>query len=143
MPDETLKSKELKTTRRREAILEVLRETQKPMTAEEVYMAVLPQTHMSVSTAYRTLATLTKKEILTKELGQDGKAYFRLNDHRHCHFLRCTGCGEIIPLDGCPIENLEKEWAEKTGYEITGHSLELSGICPKCAAKKDDKPHGK
>ena len=143
MPDETLKAKELKTTRRREAILEVLRTAQKPMTAEAVYMAVLPVMHMSVSTAYRTLATLTEKEILSKELGQDGKAYFQLNDHRHCHFLRCTGCGEIIPLDGCPVEKLEKEWAAKTGYQITGHSLELSGLCPKCAAKRSGKPHAK
>ncbi|MDD3261619.1 MAG: transcriptional repressor [Oscillospiraceae bacterium] len=144
MADEMLKAKELKTTRRREAILAVLRAAQRPMTAEDVYLAVLPNMHMSVSTAYRTLATLSDKEILLKEMGQDGKTYFRLNDHRHCHFLRCTGCGEVIELSGCPIEQLEKEWAEKTGYQITGHSLELSGLCPKCAAKKkDEKPHDK
>ncbi len=139
MPDEALKAKELKTTRRREAILSILRAAQQPMTAEDVYIKVLPQMHMSVSTAYRTLATLTEKQILLRELGQDGKAYFRLNDHRHCHFLRCTSCGETIQLDGCPIEELEKECAKKTGYEITGHSLEISGICPKCAAKKGRK----
>ncbi|ARP50516.1 transcriptional repressor [Ruminococcaceae bacterium CPB6] len=143
MADEMLKAKELKTTCRREAILTVLRTAQKPLTAEEVYLAVLPNMHMSVSTAYRTLATLFEKEIVMKEVGQDGKAYFRLNDHRHCHILRCTGCGEVIELSGCPIEPLEKQWAEKTGYQITGHRLELSGLCPKCAAKKDEKPDDK
>lgn len=136
MPDEALKAKALKTTRRREAILEVLRAAQAPMTAEAVYQAVLPNMHMSVSTAYRTLATLSEKDILQKELAQDGKTYFRLNDHQHRHFLRCTGCGEVIELPGCPIEVLERAWAEKTGYQITGHRLEVSGLCPKCAARR-------
>lgn len=143
MPDETLKSQKLKTTKRREAILEILRASTKPMTTEEIYMQVLREVHMSISTAYRTLATLSDKQILIKELGQDGKTYFRINDHRHRHFLRCVCCGETILLDGCPIEKLEKDWAEKTGYQITGHSLEVSGICPKCAAKGGKKSHAK
>ena len=135
MQDATLKANAIKTTRCREAILQVLRAAQAPMTAEDVYNAVHSQVHLSVSTAYRTLATLSQKDIVLKELSQDGKTYFRLNDHRHCHFLRCTSCGEVLALPGCPIEALEQTWAQQTGYQITGHRLEVMGLCPKCAAK--------
>lgn len=131
----TLKEKDLKTTARRQAILAVIEDFDRPVTAEEIFVAVLPREHMSLSTIYRTLGALSEKEILLKSAGQDGKTYYQMNTRKHKHYLRCISCNEIVQLDDCPLRTLEKELSVKTGYTITGHSLELTGICPKCAKK--------
>lgn len=135
MEKEILKSVELKNTKKRQTILSILEKAHKPLTAEEIYDKTMVLTRMSFSTVYRTLGALTEKQILMKELMQDGKTYYQFNNHNHKHHLVCNICGEIIPVDDCPLHNLENDLASKTGYIITGHSLEFNGVCPKCTKK--------
>ena len=60
-----------------------------------------------------------------------------VRDSRHRHYLICTQCGSSVPIPGCPLEELERNLGERTGFAITGHSLELYGHCPQCIHKKD------
>lgn len=133
MDKNVLKSSDLKNTKRRMAILEVLENSEVPLTAEEIYSHVIKTVHLSLSTAYRTLGTLSEKGILLKNLCQDGKTYYQINSHQHKHQLVCTLCNETVPIDDCPLSIIEKNLIKQTGFTITGHSLEFSGICPKCA----------
>lgn len=135
MEKEILKSAELKNTKKRQTILSILEKARKPLTAEEIYDKTIGHTRMSFSTVYRTLGALTEKQILMKELMQDGKTYYQFNSSHHKHLLVCSMCGEIIPVDDCPLLHLENDLASKTGYIITGHSLEFNGICPECTKK--------
>lgn len=135
MKDNVLKSSDLKTTKSRMAILMILEKSPVPMTAEDIYS--IKDVHMSLSTTYRTLGTLSDKGILLKNLRQDGKTYYQINNHQHKHQLVCTLCNETIPIDDCPLTNLEESLTKQTGFTITGHSLEFSGICPKCARHKN------
>ena len=105
------------------------------MTAEELHEladAILP---MNVSTVYRTLNTLTEKNILIRSVRQDGKAYYALPKKDHFHRLVCDLCGKVIPIETCPLSELEESLQTKTGFRITGHSLEFTGLCPQCAEK--------
>ncbi|WP_054750218.1 Fur family transcriptional regulator [Ruminiclostridium josui] len=129
MDKNVLKSSDLKTTKRRMAILAVLENSAIPLTAEEIYSIVIKNVPMSLSTAYRTLGTLSDKGILLKNLSQDGKTYYQINSHQHKHQLVCTLCNETVPIDDCPLSNVEKSLIKQTGFTITGHSLEFSGIC--------------
>ena len=70
--------------------------------------------------------------------GQDGSLLYQLRDSRHRHYLICTRCGSSVPIPGCPLEGLERSLGAKTGFAITGHNLELYGLCPQCA--KGGKP---
>ena len=133
MEEELLAKNDLKQTKRRKAVLAVLEAAGTPLSAEEIYGKVVTQVHMSVSTTYRILGVLTEKGLLLKSLSQDGKTYYQLSGTKHKHQLICTLCGESIPIDGCPLHQLEEELSKQTGYVITGHNLELSGICPHCA----------
>lgn len=132
MEKEILKSARLKNTKKRQIILSILEKTHKPLTAEEIYAETIGHTRMSFSTVYRSLGALTEKQILMKELMQDGKTYYQFNNNHHRHLLVCNMCGEIISIDDCPLHELENKLTSKTGYIITGHSLEFNGICPKC-----------
>lgn len=132
MREDILKASELKTTKNRLAILKILDASSGPMTAEEVYSMVAKEVQMSLSTAYRTLGTLSDKGILLKNLSQDGKTYYQFNNHQHKHQLVCTMCNETISIEDCPLTCMEEALIRKTGFVITGHSLEFLGICPKC-----------
>ncbi len=132
MKENILKATDLKTTKSRLAILKVLEKSSVPMTAEDIYSIVVKDVHLSLSTAYRTLGTLSDKGILLKNLSQDGKTYYQINNHQHKHQLVCTLCSKTVPIDECPLTNMEEYLIHKTGFAITGHSLEFLGICPKC-----------
>jgi Fur family ferric uptake transcriptional regulator len=132
MKENILKATDLKTTKSRLAILKLLEKSSVPMTAEDIYSIVVKDVHLSLSTAYRTLGTLSDKGILLKNLSQDGKTYYQINNHQHKHQLVCTLCSKTVPIDECPLTNMEEYLIRKTGFAITGHSLEFLGICPKC-----------
>lgn len=136
MGNPILKSNALKNTKSRTAVLRILEEHAAPMTAEEVHALAAAMAELSLSTTYRTLATLSDKGIVLRNLSQDGKYYYQLNSHQHRHHLICTRCGTLIPIDGCPLDELERHLCEKTGFKITGHNLEFLGLCPKCANQK-------
>ncbi len=136
MINNTLKSANLKQTKKRILILSVLEAASTPITAEEIAELTSKDIKMSISTIYRALNALADKNVIIKALHQDGKTYYEINNHTHTHSLLCTLCNERIPIEACPLESLENHLVSETGYTITGHNLEFFGICPKCAAKK-------
>ena len=135
----------LKNTPSRQAVLAILAHTEEPVTAEEVYRRILSAgegkpgalRRVSLSTVYRTLATLAEKGLLLKSTGPDGALSYQLRDSRHRHYLICTRCGSAVPISGCPLEALEQSLGKETGFSITGHNLELYGLCPRCAHPND------
>ncbi len=50
----------------------------------------------------------------------------------HAHVLVCRRCGEVTSLHECQIEDYERRLQSKTGYQISGHTLAIYGICPRC-----------
>ena len=130
-----LKKAELKTTKKRQMLLFLMQKHARPMTAEELHELANNILPMNVSTVYRTLNTLTDKGILTRSIRQDGKAYYSLPKKDHYHRLVCDLCGKVIPIDHCPLGELEETLQAKTGFRITGHALEFTGLCPECAEK--------
>ncbi len=136
MDNNTLKSADLKQTKKRILILSVLETASTPLTAEDIADLTSKDLKMNISTIYRALNALADKNVINKALHQDGKTYYEINNHTHRHSLLCTLCNERISIDACPLESLESHLTSETGYTITGHNLEFFGICPKCAAKK-------
>lgn len=137
MGRDILKENSLKRTKSREAVLEILCRAQKPMTAEEVYLAILPSMSVALSTTYRVLHTLTEKDVLRKTMSQDGLVYFQMKEHQHNHTLKCVACNQVALIEDCPLELLETALEQKTGFRITGHNLEFSGLCPQCAGQEN------
>lgn len=133
MSKELLQDAGLRCTHRREVVLQVLARAQTPMTADEVYAEAVKLDKMGLSTAYRVLSQLTEHGLLLKNEGGDGRSYYQLaSAPSHMHTLHCTVCGDVVPIDGCPLRALEDKLHEQTGYAITGHSLTFTGVCPKC-----------
>jgi Fur family ferric uptake transcriptional regulator len=131
---ERLKRCGLKKTRGRENVMKTLEAAKCPVTAEKIFWELKKQRkEISLSTVYRILGTLVKKEI-AKRTGSDenGRAMFELNRHIHRHYLVCLGCHKMIPVEHCPLGELEKRLEQETGFSVTGHSLEIYGYCADC-----------
>lgn len=123
----------LRCTHRREVILNILSCADAPMTAEEIHAQAVKQDKIGFSTTYRVLAQLTEHGLLLKNDGGDGKCYFQIaSAQSHKHTLHCTVCGNVVSICGCPLAELEQQLSAETGYQITGHSLTFTGICPNC-----------
>ena len=83
---------------------------------------------ISIATVYRTVKLFEEAGILAKHDFKGGKArYEELNEGHHDHLIDIKS-GEIIEFVNNEIEELQKKVAEKYGYQLVDHKLELYGI---------------
>ncbi len=124
----------LKITRQRERILEIFVQTDARLTADDLYLKLREQGEdLGLSTIYRTLSSLADHQILERtELPGDTSQCFSLTHGGHRHQLTCVRCRKTILLDECPAEEFLEEVGKKQGFQVTGHSFEVFGICPEC-----------
>ncbi|MBK5243433.1 MAG: transcriptional repressor [Eubacteriaceae bacterium] len=137
---EVLNHKGLKNTRHRNSILELLETSTQPLTADQIYLALVNQKiSINLSTIYRVLNTLVENGLIIKtNTVSDNKTLFELNSFEHKHHLVCMECKKITMVDECPFEEYEKKLKEKMGYTILGHKLEIYGVCKSCREKENN-----
>ncbi len=83
---------------------------------------------ISIATVYRTVKLFEESGILTKHDFKGGKArYETLVESHHDHLIDVK-TGEIIEFVDEEIEKLQKKVAEKYGYTLVDHKLELYGV---------------
>ena len=129
---EIFKANGVKVTKARLLIYDLLKESDRSVTADYIYSKCK---EINLSTVYRALNALTEKGILLKQLSNDGKTYYQINNREHKHQLVCSLCNKIVLVNCCPLRKFEDELCQETGFTITSHNLEFTGICPECAKK--------
>ena len=83
---------------------------------------------ISIATVYRTVKLFEESGILTKHDFKGGKArYEELSEQHHDHLIDIK-TGEIIEFVDDDIEKLQKKVADKFGYNLVDHKLELYGV---------------
>lgn len=129
--------KNMRMTRQRAVILEELRNSMMHPSADELYQMVrkrLPR--ISLGTVYRNLEILSELgEIQKLELSGSLKRYDGHPD-RHYH-IRCVGCDTVADAPIPPLNQLEDELYQTTVFEIIGHNLEFTGLCPACSSEQE------
>ncbi|MBU5669353.1 transcriptional repressor [Peptoniphilus sp. MSJ-1] len=133
--EKLLRDNNLKITKGRLAILELLHQSKIPMNTEEIFAEVDKEELPSFTSLYRILNQLTDVGIIEKNLYQNGLLYYELRDKKHKHYIICEKCGKISAIENCPISDFEKEASIETGYIVVDHVIELKGICPDCQNK--------
>lgn len=123
-----------KVTGQRQAILEVLRRRRQPLSSKEIH-AALAAGECDLVTVYRSLYLLEKMGLVKRfDLG-DGVARFELlaaGDDGHHHHLVCVRCAQVVEVEGCALEDAERQIAAANGFTSVSHRLEFFGICPRC-----------
>ncbi len=131
------KERNLRMTRQRQGILEELRKTDTHPSADELFGRVRKQMpRISLGTVYRNLEILSELgEIQKLELSGSLKRYDG-HPHRHYH-IRCVGCDTVADAPIAPLNQLEDELYQTTVFDIIGHNLEFTGLCPACSRKQE------
>ena len=122
-------SKGVKLTGQRKIIARIMSEAEDHPDVDELYKRVTQiDPKISIATVYRTVKLFEEAGILAKHDFKGGKArYEEISESHHDHLIDVK-TGEIIEFVDDEIEKLQKKVAEKYGYELVDHKLELYGI---------------
>ncbi|MGI6049503.1 MAG: Fur family transcriptional regulator [Acetivibrionales bacterium] len=134
---EILKKGDLRATKQRYAILEVLDCNGAPVSAEDLYIQLKRKgIPISLSTVYRILDAFQEKGIVVRSNFPDvSKAVYELFCEEHHHHLLCVDCRRVFPVEGCPLEDYERLIEERLNFTVKGHNLEVYGHCKDCKKK--------
>ncbi|MBI1380580.1 MAG: hypothetical protein GC161_05760 [Planctomycetaceae bacterium] len=138
-----LRGRALKFTNQRERIFDRAFATHEHFTAETLYRWLEAEEGAPVSraTVYRTLSLLVEGRFLESLDAGRGELYYEhVLGHRHHDHLVCLSCGRIDEFYDERIETLQREAAQKKGFELVDHDLRLLGYCRACAKKRADEP---
>ena len=135
-------SKGVKLTDQRRIIAKVISESKAEYgesdhpDVDELYSRVSKiDSKISIATVYRTVKLFEEAGILTKHDFKGGKARYEAMIESHHDHLIDIKTGEIIEFVDDEIEKLQKKVAEKYGYNLVDHKLELYGVKKKIPIK--------
>lgn len=135
MAEQTSLTSTRRTTRQRTAILELLREDDSFLTAQELYDALRARgMKVGLTTVYRNLQMLAESAEVDVVRREDGESmYRRCAADVHHHHLVCRSCGFTVELANDQIETWTKSQARKHRFSDVTHDLELFGLCKSCS----------
>lgn len=133
---ELLRSKGMKVTPQRIAILNMLMNTKAHPTAEAIFKALEPTNPtMSLATVYKTLDSFSNAEII-QVLSIDGESlHYDYDTSFHPHII-CRKCGSVCDINinvSDEINSIVNKISDETKYDIDKEQLFFYGLCEDCA----------
>lgn len=132
---DTIKSKGLRITPARVAVLKILESSLRPLDIGTIYKEV-SRSHVDAdqATIYRIIENFIEKELVVRLQLQEKKFYYEYKKGDHHHAV-CTNCAVIEDLGRCSMKRTEAKVEERFGFKIKNHSLEFFGLCKNCQTK--------
>jgi Fur family ferric uptake transcriptional regulator len=127
-----------KLTRARRAVIQVLADAAKPLNITDLHER--SQNHaadIGLVTVYRTLEVMMQLELVRPVHLMENCHGYAVASPGHTHHVVCSQCNNVVEIEGCDLSTFLDEVQDQTGYRITGHWLELEGLCPDCSARQD------
>jgi Fur family ferric uptake transcriptional regulator len=101
---------------------------------------------VSRATIYRLLPLLVEADVLREVMpwrpgGSHGsrRRYELVETTKHHEHLVCEDCGAVIEVHDRELEEAIDSAADRLGFEMRRHSVEILGICPQCAGSRAPK----
>jgi Fur family ferric uptake transcriptional regulator len=124
-----------KLTRPRRAVLRVVAGSAESLTPAEIHTRAQKYYQQTgLVTVYRTLELLAECGAVRKIHGADGCHAYAPASDGHSHPIICEKCHAVTEFDNCDLAELLASVQRRTGYQVSGHWLELFGYCPRCQA---------
>ena len=119
----------MRMTEQRRVIARVLSESMDHPDVEELYRRASAQDpHISIATVYRTVRLFEEAGVVERHDFGDGRSrYEEAGDDHHDHLID-TRSGEVVEFFDEEIEKMKEAIAERLGYKLIGHKLELYGV---------------
>ena len=121
--------KGMRMTDQRRVVARVLANAQDHPDVEELYhRAVAVDPHISLATVYRTVRLFEEAGVVERHDFGDGRSrYEEAGEDHHDHLINIK-TGEVIEFFDAEIEKMKEALAEKLGYKLVGHKLELYAV---------------
>lgn len=132
---EVITKKETAMTKQREVVLQVIRESESHLTANEVFVnakTLLPG--ISFATVYNSLRYLKETGLIAEIQFGNGASRFDRIVSRHDHAL-CTKCGHLVDIEMEHPAELVARAAKYSRFRPESLEFTLRGICPDCLQK--------
>lgn len=129
----------MRMTDQRRVIARILGEATDHPDVEELYRrAAEVDPRISISTVYRTVKLFEDAGIIARHDFRDGRSrYETLPDSHHDHLIDLR-TGDVVEFRDEEIERLQEAIAQRLGYRLVDHRLELYGV--PVEKPKSDKP---
>jgi Fur family transcriptional regulator, ferric uptake regulator len=119
----------LRITDQRRTIAQVLSESDDHPDVEKLHeraSAIDPR--ISIATVYRTVRLFEEAGILDRHDFGDGRARYEATPEAHHDHLIDVETGKVIEFVDPELEQLQRQIAEKLGYRLVDHRMELYGV---------------
>lgn len=122
----------LQRTRSQEKILAFLKTLQREISAQDLYLELrTAKKSLGLATVYRALEALKLEGVVqVRTLASGESLYSSIQEDRH--HLTCLHCGESIPIEQCPVHDLEQQLQKAHQFKVYYHTLEFFGMCDRC-----------
>ena len=132
-----LRSAGLRYTGSRRAVVDVLADSERPLTIPEILAA---DSSLAQSSAYRNLTELIAAGVVHRIIAGDEYSHFELAEDltSHHHHLVCTSCGRVTDVTlsdeiEAALDEALDEVAGARGFRAEHHRLDVIGRCASCA----------
>ena len=129
----TLNAAGMRATAQRALILEIIRQGQGHLDADEIYRrARQKQPHLNLSTVYRNLLKFKKLGLVEELHFDESHHHYEVRPSVEHHHLVCLGCGRVIEF-GFPLRRyLKRNVSEAKDFDIIDTEVRITGYCSKC-----------
>ncbi|MEU6131394.1 Fur family transcriptional regulator [Saccharopolyspora sp. NPDC047091] len=125
----------LRATKQRAAVSRLLSEVDDFRSAQDLHEQLRRRGEgIGLTTVYRTLQTLADAGEIDVLRTDSGEAIYRRCSAEHHHHLVCRHCGRTVEVADPPVEAWAERIASEHGFSNVGHTVEIIGVCPECAA---------
>ena len=122
----------IRLTRNQERILEALQGLEQAISAQDLHSALRQAgSRIGLATVYRALETFKLDGTVQVRTLSNGESLYSLT-HEDRHHLTCLRCGDSLPIEECPVHELENHLNDSHHFRIFYHTLEFFGLCAKC-----------
>ena len=126
--EEKCKQRGVRLTDQRKLIAKVMSESNDHPDVDELHKRVIKlDKKISIATVYRTVKLFEESGIVEKHDFRGGKARYEESPEEHHDHLIDINDGKIVEFIDNDIEKLQEKIAEKLGYKLVDHRLELYG----------------
>ena len=123
-----------RNTRQRDAVRHALSEATGFVSAQQLHQVLRNHgSSIGLATVYRALTDLVSSGEADALQSQDGEALYRACTTSHHHHLICRQCGRTVEIEASGAEQWAEKVAKEHGFSATSHTIEIFGMCPKCA----------
>ena len=121
--------KGLRITEQRRVIARVISDSEDHPDVEELHRrAVVIDPRISIATVYRTVKLLEDEGMLSRREFKGGRTRYEPTTEEHHDHLIDIESGQVIEFNDAELEELQRVIAERLGYRLVDHRMELYGV---------------